>query len=118
MIQSKPSRRVERQASRKRPPQNVRLGVFLSAEDADQLDREAESNQMSVSNYLRILISSGRQALLAEAEARAAEARAAEAEALRLQPQERKAQEAKLLSQRDRAQAAAIRRSTIHGRTT
>ena len=52
MIQSKPSRRVERQASRKRPPQNVRLGVFLSAEDADQLDREAESNQMSVSNYL------------------------------------------------------------------
>ena len=80
MIQSKPSRRVERQASRKRPPQNVRLGVFLSAEDADQLDREAESNQMSVSNYLRILISSGRQALLAEAEARAAEA-----EALRLQ---------------------------------
>ena len=47
MIQSKPSRRVERQASRKRPPQNVRLGVFLSAEDADQLDREAESNQMS-----------------------------------------------------------------------
>ena len=80
MIQSEPSRRVERQASRKRPPQNVRLGVFLSAEDADQLDREAESNQMSVSNYLRILISSGRQALLAEAEARAAEA-----EALRLQ---------------------------------
>ena len=77
------------------------------------MDREAESNQMSVSNYLRILISSGRQALLAEAEARAAEA-----EALRLQPQERKAQEAKLLSERDRAQAAAIRRSTIHGRTT
>ena len=117
MIQSKPSRRVERQASRKRPPQNVRLGVFLSAEDADQLDREAESNQMSVSNYLRILISSGRQALLAEAEARAAEA-----EALRLQPQEeaaqRKAQEAKLLSERDRAQTAAICRSTIHGRTT
>ena len=115
MIQSKPSRRVERQASRKRPPQNVRLGVFLSAEDADQLDREAESNQMSVSNYLRILISSGRQALLAEA-------RAAEAEALRLQPQEeaaqRKAQEAKLLSERDRAQTAAICRSTIHGRTT
>ena len=70
---------------------------------------------MSVSNYLRILISSGRQALLAEA-------RAAEAEALRLQPQEeaaqRKAQEAKLLSERDRAQTAAIRRSTIHGRTT
>ena len=98
MIQSKPSRRVERQASRKRPPQNVRLGCFLSADDADQLDREAESNQMSVSNYLRILISSGRQALLAEAEARAAEA-----EALRLQPQERKAQEAKLLSERDRA---------------
>ena len=51
-----------------------------------------------------------------------AESRAAEAEALRLQPQEeaaqRKAQEAKLLSERDRAQAAAIRRSTIHGRTT
>ena len=113
MIQSKPSRRVERQASRKRPPQNVRLGVFLSAEDADQLDREAESNQMSVSNYLRILISSGRQALLAEAEARAAEA-----EALRLQPQERKVQEAKLLTEQDRAQAAAIRRSTIHGRKT
>ena len=101
------------QRSHRKWPQNVRLGVFLSAEDADQLDREAESNQMSVSNYLRILISSGRQALLAEAEARAAEA-----EALRLQPQERKAQEAKLLSERDRAQAAAIRRSTIHGRTT
>ena len=45
MIQSQPSRRVERQASRKRPPQNVRLGVFLSAEDADQLDREADDRQ-------------------------------------------------------------------------
>ena len=117
MIQSKPSRRVERQASRKRPPQNVRLGCFLSADDADQLDAEAEENGLSVSAYLRILISRGRQVLMAEAESRAAEA-----EALRLQPQEeaaqRKAQEAKLLSERDRAQAAAIRRSTIQGRTT
>ena len=93
--ESKPSRRAARQASRKRQPQNVRLGIFLTEADADTLDEEANANALSVSAYLRILVARGRQALLAEAE----EAR-------------------RLIGWRDEAQAKAIRRGTIRGRTT
>ena len=69
---SKPSQRLERQAARKRQPQNVRLGLFLTEADADVLDSEAAENGLSVSSYLRILVSRGRRELLAEAEVRAA----------------------------------------------
>ena len=63
MIQSKPSRRVERQASRKRPPQNVRLGCFLSADDADQFDAEAEENGLSVQKSVAVEVQNGRRLL-------------------------------------------------------
>ena len=111
----KPSRRLERQATRKRQPQNVRLGVFLSANDADQLDQEAEGNGLSMSSYLRILISCGRKVIMAEAEARDAEA----AEARRQPPKDsfeharRLAEEAELRRHQGDAQAKALARSTV-----
>lgn len=114
--ESKPSRRVARRAARKKQPMNVRLGVFLSQKDADILDEEAEFNELSVSAYLRRLISRGRRELMAEA---------AEAETLRVQPKDALAaarakseEDRRLTGWRDSAQSRAIRRGTIHGRTT
>ena len=72
--ESKLSRRVARRAARKKQPQNVRLGIFLTENDANALDLEAAENGLSVSSYLRILVSRGRRELLVEAEVRAAEA--------------------------------------------
>ena len=112
---SKPSQRLERQAARKRQPQNVRLGLFLTEADADVLDSEAAENGLSVSSYLRILVSRGRRELLAEAEVRAAGA----AEARQRPPKDsfeaavRKAEERKLKDQQAESASRAIRRGSI-----
>ena len=118
--ESKTSRRGARQSIREGQPKSAGLKVFLSEADADALDVAAEASGMSVSAYLRILVAKGREALMAESEARAAAAEA------RLQPpenahdaQRRLAEEGRLLAHRDAAQAKAIRRGTIqHGRKT
>ena len=113
--ESKPSRRLARRAARKKPPMSVRLGVFLSPNDADILDEEAEANGLSVSAYLRRLISRGRQALMADEEARAAEAttRSRTPQQDAFEATLRKAEEDRLLAQRDHAQSKALRRSTL-----
>ena len=116
--ESKPSRRVERQGKRTRQPRNVRLGVFLTASDADTLDQEAQSNGLSVSAYLSRLLAKGRQALISESEARAAEA-----EARRRRPPEnsfehavRLAEEEELRRRQGDANARLIAATTVRGR--
>ena len=114
--ESKPSRRAARQATRKRQPQNVRLGIFLTEADADTLDEEANANGLSVSGYLRILVARGRQALLAESEeARSGTPSPQDALAA---PHRKAEEDRRLIGWRDKAQAKAIRRGTIQGRTT
>ena len=114
--ESKSSRRVERQSARKKQPQNVRLGIFLTESDADSLDVEAAENGLSVSAYLRILVARGHKELKAEAVARAAEA---ETRSRMPSPQDalaaarRKAEEDRLQGDRDRATSKAIRRGTV-----
>ena len=109
--ESKTSRRAARRAARKKQPQNVRLGIFLTEADADVLDSEADENGLSVSAYLRILVARGHKELMSEEEARAAEARSRTPS-----PQDALAaasEKARLTGWRDSAQSKALRRGTL-----
>ena len=111
--ESKPSRRATRQAARKKQPTSARLSVFVTEATANEMDREAEFNKLSISEYLRILISRGRWEIKAEAEARAAEAASAQPEDALAAARRKAEEDRRLVGWRDSAQSKALRRGTL-----
>ena len=57
------SRRQRRAQSRSAPVRDVRLTFYVSAEEADSLDRAAEDQNGTLSSFLRYLLEQGVQAV-------------------------------------------------------
>ena len=59
------SRRQRRASSRSEPLRDVRVTVYLSSSEADELDKAAEDRRTPLSAYLRFLLEKGLESVAA-----------------------------------------------------